>query len=126
MTVTPQERRKEDTSKTGGVKGVTPDNFTIHAKRNRCPRCSNDRVFVTDKRNTRAQSAEYDISKRRRHCRKCGHRWSTVEIHQEIWTLFRKFTREMRKSDKRIENRKKQSEMEERASLMERLGNHIV
>lgn len=119
MTVTQQEPKRENTSK-------KPDNFTIHAKRNRCPKCTHDRVYVTDKRNTRAESAEHDISKRRRHCRECGHKWSTIEIHQNIWALFRRFTSSLKRNDKDIPRQKTKDASEQRAELMESIGNHVV
>lgn len=65
-----------------------PDNFTTLAKRNRCPKCKETQVYVVDKRNKRGTSPQYDSSRRRRHCRKCGHRWTTFEIHETVHKMF--------------------------------------
>ena len=74
-----------------------PENFTINAKKNRCPTCLNDKVYVVDKRNKRGENPLIDRSRRRRKCDKCGHRWTTIEIHQKIWATIGKFLREAEK-----------------------------
>ena len=44
----------------------------------RCPRCNSATVIVADSR-------EYDGQRRRRrHCKTCKHRWSTVEVPADM------------------------------------------
>ena len=41
-----------------------------------CPACKNDRSKVTDKR----QAERHDMTRRRRQCLSCGHRFTTYEV----------------------------------------------
>ena len=47
----------------------------------RCPRCNNATVTVADSRS-------YDGQRRRRYCKTCKHRWSTVEVSADMAERF--------------------------------------
>jgi transcriptional regulator NrdR family protein len=46
-----------------------------------CPKCDSTNVYVVDSRPL------VEFVSRRRHCKDCGHRFNTVEITQEEFTL---------------------------------------
>jgi transcriptional regulator NrdR family protein len=47
-----------------------------------CPKCGEDEVSVIDSR--AAILFEKSSIRRRRKCNKCGHRWSTYELPEEL------------------------------------------
>ena len=44
----------------------------------KCPKCSNTTLYVLDSRS--AEIDEYETVRRRRVCRQCKYRWTTIEI----------------------------------------------
>jgi len=48
----------------------------------RCPNCDSDNIGVTDTRPTNLSEVGLDgpTTRRRRACRNCGHRWTSIEV----------------------------------------------
>ena len=81
-------------------KGMVPENFK-NPKRHRCPMCLHVGGLLTDKRNAYGEDDPLmDYSRRRRGCKKCGHRWSTVEVHARFYDLMKRVGRELKKREK--------------------------
>ena len=56
---------------------------TARWSRASCPKCYTNRVEVIESRNTRE-----GLVRRRKECKHCGHRFTTREIHEELYQSF--------------------------------------